>query len=179
MRGGWSRSAAGAIGAGVLAGLLGGCSSSPTPSTPPSTPVPSSSLTVPGATPEPTSTLAAGAHWRGLPPSFDDPGTVRAAGVAWTSDDTLLYVVLWGSSTCPPVASPATRSGDASIAVVTDTARYRGKICTADLGPATTVVALPAEVTPGAALSVLVDGHGPARLPAAAEGGAPVWVDAG
>jgi hypothetical protein len=167
--------AAGAIGAAALMGVLGACSSSPTPSSPPSTPVPSASLAVPS----PGATLAAGAHWRGLPSSFGEPGTVHGAGVGWTSDDTLLYVVLWGSSTCPPVAvSPATRSGDGAIAVVTDTARYRGKACTADLVPTTTVVALPTGAVPGAAVPVLVDGHGPAHLPAAAEGDAPVWIDA-
>jgi hypothetical protein len=167
-----------AIGVAGLAGVLGACSS-PTPSSPPTTPVPSASLTVPGAAPSPAATLAAGAHWRGLPSSFGAPGAVHTAGVGWTSDDTLLYVVLWGSSSCPPVAvSPAARSGDGALAVVTDATRYRGKACTADLGPATTVVALPSGVVPGASVSVLVDGHGPVRLPAAGDSDAPVWVDA-
>jgi hypothetical protein len=170
--------AAGLLGALVVAGALGDCSSSPTPASPPSTPVPTASLTFPGPAPSPTVTVVAGGHWRGLPASFGEPGAYHTAGVGWTSDDTLLYVVLWGSSSCPPVASsPATRTGDGAIAVVTDTGRYAGRACTADLGPATTVVALPGGVAPGAAVSVLVDGHGPARLPAAVDGDAPVWVD--
>jgi len=171
--------ATGAVGALVAAGVVASCSSSPTPSSPPTTPVPSSSLTVPGPTPSPAETVAAGAHWRGLPASFGEAAAVHAAGVGWTTDDTLLYVVLWGSSSCPPVASsPATSRGHGAIAVVTDARRYAGRACTADLAPATTVVALPGGVAPGAAVSVLVDGQGPARLPAAKEGGAPVWVDA-
>jgi hypothetical protein len=175
MRTGWSGAGAAALGAAVLASVA--ACSSPTPSSPPSTPVPTASLTVPGATPGPTP--VPGARLPGLPASFGEPGEVHAAGVGWTSDDTLLYVALWGSSSCPPVASsPATRTPDGGIAVVSED-RYAGQACTADLAPSTTVVALPHGVEPGAALRVLVDGHGPVELPAAADGTAPVWVDAG
>jgi len=166
-----------ALGVAVLASF-GGCSSSPTPSSPPSTPVPTASLTAPGATPSPTRTLVGGAHWPGLPASFGEPSGFHSAGVGWTSDDALLYVVVAGSSSCPPVASsPATRTA-AGIAVVVEKDRYAGQACTADMAPTTTVVALPDGVTPGAAVSVVVDGHGPVELPAATEGTAPVWVDA-
>ncbi|MGC5168110.1 hypothetical protein [Luteimicrobium sp. DT211] len=164
----------GSLGVAVL-GALAACSSSPTPSAPPSAPVPSASLEVP----TPTHSLAAGAHWRGVPASFGEPDVVGSAGVGWTPDDGLLYVVLWGSSSCPPVAmSPTTRTADGAVAVVTDERRYAGKICTADMVPSTTVVALPDGSRPGAAVPVLVDGRGPVTLPAAADDPGPVWVDA-
>ncbi|MFC8731370.1 hypothetical protein ACFT5B_02785 [Luteimicrobium sp. NPDC057192] len=177
MRKGRSGAVAATLGAVVLASLSA-CSSSPTPSSPPRTPVPTASLTVPGATPSPTSTLAGGAHWPGLPPSFGEPSGFHAAGVGWTADDALLYVVVAGSSSCPPVASsPATRTSD-GIAVVVEKDRYAGQACTADMAPTTTVVALPDGVAPGAAVSVVIDGRGPVTLPAAADGDGPVWVDA-
>jgi hypothetical protein len=99
-----------------------------------------------------------------------------AGGIAWTSDASLIYVITLGSSTCPVIAEPEA-SGDASGVLVTFVPIPEDTVCTADLVPTTTVVALPDGIGEDVDLTVDLDEIGSATLPAfEAVAGAPVLV---
>lgn len=124
------------------------------------------------ATPEPL-TLTAGSSVVGLPDDLAAPPTDAVAGAARTTDPTLLYVVTFGSSTCPSVADPtATATGDGAVEITFP--EPDDGICTQDYVPATTVVALPDGVDGAAELTVDVGTWGSATL--AAGSSEPAWV---
>ncbi|GIG36859.1 hypothetical protein [Cellulomonas pakistanensis] len=162
------RALRGAAALGAVA-LLAACASadpgtSGDPTTEPATP-----------TPAPTGTLelVAGSSVVGLPDGLDAPPVDAAAGAARTSDDTLLYVVTWGSSTCPQVADPeASADGDGVVRVTF--AEPGDGPCTMDYVPATSVVALPDATAPDADLTVAVGEWGEVALPAGSV--EPGWV---
>lgn len=117
--------------------------------------------------------LSAGSTVVGLPEGLGAQPADAAAGAARTSDDTLIYVVTFGSSTCPSVAdTPATSTG-ANAVEITFPEPGDGA-CTADYVPATTVVALPDDVDPGEDLTVTVGTWGDVTLPAGSQDA--VWV---
>lgn len=127
------------------------------------------------ATPDPdeapTLDLTAGSSVIGLPSEFGTGSLDAAAGAARTSDDSLIAVVTYGSSTCPQVPdTPATGSG--SAVTVTFPEPTDGP-CTMDYVPATTVVALPDGVSDGD-LTVTIGEIGTVTLPAGST--EPVWV---
>ncbi|HEY0188667.1 MAG TPA: hypothetical protein VGC67_14345 [Cellulomonas sp.] len=98
-----------------------------------------------------------------------------SAGLAWTDEAGLLYVITLGSSTCPTVAEPeATASGDGVLVtfvpIAADTA------CTADLVASTTVVGLPDGLGEDTDLVVELDGIGSATIPARSVAGTEALV---
>ncbi len=119
--------------------------------------------------------LTAGSTVVGLPEGIGDPSADAAAGAARTSDDALLYVVTFGSSTCPSVAdATATSAGDDAVQVTFP--EPGDGACTADYVPATTVVALPDDVDPHRDLTVTVGSWGEVTLPAGSQDA--VWAAA-
>ena len=119
----------------------------------------------------PTLDLTAGSSVIGLPAEFGTGSLDAAAGAARTSDDGLIAIVTYGSSTCPQVPdTPAT--GSDSAVTVTFPEPTDGP-CTMDYVPATTVVALPEGVADGD-LTVTIGEIGTVTLPAGST--EPVWV---
>lgn len=120
--------------------------------------------------------LEAGAHGRGLPPGLDAP-VDGGTGAAWSAEPGLLYVVTYGSSSCPLVAEPEAAVRDGAV-VVTFVEIPPDTVCTMDYVPATSVVAVPSEVDASAEVSVELEGEGTVVVPPAAQGatGAAAWV---
>lgn len=120
---------------------------------------------------------------RGLPTAVPSPAEARA-GAAWTAQDGVLYVFTWGSSSCPAVAqSPATTDGSGVAVAFVPTAP--DVMCTMDLAPTTSVVAVPQGADDGADLTVRLGDLGtvvvPPRGPEHQAGvtmlvGPPVWL---
>jgi hypothetical protein len=102
------------------------------------------------------------------------PPAGAVAGASRTTDPSLIYVITFGSSTCPMVADPdAVATGAAGASEVEITfPKPTGGACTADYVPATTVVAVPEE--PTGDLRVLLGPAGDVTLPAGSD--AVEWV---
>lgn len=163
------RRALGGLAAVGAVALLAACASADPGST--------DDLTTEPPTPTPAETLelAAGSSVVGLPDDLAAPPADAVAGAARTSDDTLVYVITWGSSTCPQVAAPeAEAAGDGAVRVTFP--EQDGGPCTQDYVPATSVVALPDTVAPDADLTVQVGDWGEVTLPAGSL--EPGWVAA-
>ena len=96
--------------------------------------------------------LEAGVTGSGLPEGVTPPDDGGSAGAGWAPDDGLLYVVTFGSSTCPVVAEPeATLSGDTLVVTAAPTSDGP---CTMDLVPTTSVVGVPDDVDASAPVTV-------------------------
>ncbi|MFF2623591.1 hypothetical protein [Oerskovia jenensis] len=121
--------------------------------------------------------VEAGANGVDLPAGIDAP-TTGGTGAAWTAQDGYLYVVTFGSSTCPSIAE-GDATLDGSDVVVTFQKVDETKPCTMDLRPWTTVVKAPEGVDESADVTVRLDEAGSVVLtPRAAAGqvGDAVWV---
>lgn len=118
--------------------------------------------------------LTAGASVVGLPDGVTAPPVGAVAGASRTTDPSLIYVVTFGSSTCPMVADPeAVATGAADVGAVEITfPEPTAAACTADYVPATTVVALP-DASSGD-LQVVLGPAGDVTLPAGST--EPQWV---
>ncbi|VTR75925.1 hypothetical protein [Cellulomonas hominis] len=108
--------------------------------------------------------LTAGSSAPGLPPGAGEQPADAVAGAARTADDTLLYVVTFGSSTCPDVAD-ATAGAAGTDAVEVTFPEQGDDPCTADYVPTTTVVALPESVDAASDLAVTIGTWGEVTLP--------------
>jgi hypothetical protein len=99
------------------------------------------------------------------------PPAGAVAGASRTTDPSLIYVITFGSSTCPMIAGPdAVATGASAVEITFPEATAAA--CTADLVPATTVVALP-DVRSGD-LRVMLGPAGDVTLPAGSR--EPEWV---
>lgn len=117
--------------------------------------------------------LTAGSAIVGLPKSLGPDPANTIAGAARTSDDTLIYVVTFGSSSCPMVAdSTAQLAGDGAVEVTFP--QLGAGACTSDFVPSTTVVALPDEVDPEADVTVRIGTLDEVVLPAGSDDA--VWA---
>lgn len=120
-------------------------------------------------------TLEAGSSVVGLPDGVGEQPAGATAGAGRTAEDGLIYVITFGSSTCPAVPdATATRAGPASVDVTFP--EPGSGPCTADFVPATSVVALPDGVDAGQDLTVTVGADGVVLLPAGSD--AVVWASA-
>lgn len=129
-------------------------------------------------TPEPPPeqlTLEAGSSVVGLPDGAGEQPADAVAAAGRTADDSLVYVVTLGSSTCPAVPdASAEATGDAAVEVTFPDPGTGA--CTADFVPATTVVALPEAIDPEQDLTVTIGTLGEVVLPAGSD--ALVWATA-
>jgi len=151
-------------------GYGGASSESPSPSGSASA---SAAPTAPAPSGSPLA-LTAGSSVVGLPERVAAPPAGAVAGAARTTDPSLIYVITFGSSTCPMVADPtAVATGAAGSAAVEITfPEPTAGACTADYVPATSVVAVP-DVGSGD-LRVELGPAGDVTLPAGSSD--PQWV---
>lgn len=114
---------------------------------------------------------------RGLPEGM--PGADNAPlGAAWTAEPGLLYVITYGSSSCPVLAEAQAESAESGVQVTLIPPPADG-ICTMDWAPTTTVVAVPEGTDETAPLSVALGDQATVEVaPRAAEGeaGEPAWA---
>lgn len=92
----------------------------------------------------------------GLPPACDGPSTQTCVGWA---DDHSIYVVTWGSGSCPLIPTTVDAEGNQEVVIRTvDHDFFKGdNACTADLAPTTSVVRLPVTIDSSKSLIVHVD----------------------
>ncbi len=170
----------------VLALLVVGCadggasggSSSTEPS--PTEPSPTESSEPPSESPSgpaPTD-HEPGDTFRGLPDGVD--GTMNApAGAGWSPVDGRLFVVTYGSSSCPRLAEPDADWDDGhENLVVRLVDPPADKACTMDYAPTTSVVAVPDDVDASAPVPVRITGEGAVEVeprPAPGEPGPIAW----
>ena len=202
-----ARAGATALGIGMTAALaLSGCAQSDvggseaggsTATTSPeesdlTSPTPSDGAGEDGRLPEAAEMeIVAGSSGRGLPPGLEG-NTDSTAGVAWSPEPGLLYVVTNGSSSCPTFAEPQATIGSGGPGdKSTDVAAADGVlavtlvppsdgICTMDFVPTTTVVEAPADADTGRPVPVMMGDKGQVELlPRSAEGepGPVAWLD--
>jgi hypothetical protein len=101
-------------------------------------------------------------HFKGVPRSFkvQQALSVSHPGVAWAPRNRL-YVITIGSSSCPELVSAIRANGQHHLVVRTRTVFPKGQTeehaCTADLGPTTSLVAVPAAVDLDSAVTVSID----------------------
>jgi hypothetical protein len=121
--------------------------------------------------------LAAGAAGRGLPDGVE--GTMDSpAGAGWSPETGLLYVVTFGSSSCPTLAE-AQAAEDGEAVAVTLVPPPANVACTMDYAPTTTVVAVPDGSDTGEPLTVTLGDKGDVEVQPRATEGAPgemAWV---
>lgn len=103
----------------LLLAVLAGCGTATTPSAP--------------ATP----TVS---HTKGLPPSVTITDTSGQSVVGWLGAGQM-YLVTYGSSTCPRLPTSVTAAAGNRLTITT--ARSSDGPCTMDLGPTTSVVDVP------------------------------------
>ncbi|MBE7698763.1 hypothetical protein H9623_00385 [Oerskovia sp. Sa1BUA8] len=121
--------------------------------------------------------IEAGANGIELPAGIDAP-TNGGTGAAWTAEDGYLYVVTFGSSTCPRIAD-GEATLDGSDVVVTFEELDASKPCTMDLRAWTTVVQAPEGVDESADVTVRLGEDGTVVLAprsAAGQVGEAAWV---
>jgi len=113
-------------------------------------------------TPSPTPTATADAvpsvaetTFPGAPEGATEGETAVVAG----DDARHLQVVTYGSSTCPVLPTDITWDADAQTVSITLTGPDTTDVCTMDLVPTTSVVALPDDAPDAAGLTVEVEGH--------------------
>lgn len=119
--------------------------------------------------------LEPGAYVVDVPPGVAEEGTPleASAGAAWTGTDDLVYVITFGSGTCPWIADPAASAdGEVTFAPLPDGP------CTMDYRPATTVVELPAELAEQDEVTLTIGTWGDVTLPPKTDGKASsvVWI---
>jgi hypothetical protein len=88
--------------------------------------------------------------------------TVGEPQAVYLNNGDRLAVVLWGSSTCPPVAERVvvTKDANSGNAVRVDVAEIPAdQICTADLVPHTTVFGTPQQISTTQPLKIDIDGQ--------------------
>jgi hypothetical protein len=179
------RTVAALLAAGVLA--LGACAQ-PTDPGAPSSPTedavpPTEDTPTPGPSAPARSwadvTRAPGVVVRGLPAGVEGT-TDSPVGAAWAPEEGLLYVVTYGSSSCPTTAEPqATHDGGA--VVVTLVPPPDDAICTMDYAPTTSVVGVHADADSGEPVTVRLGERGTVELaprPGPDQPGPPAWVAA-
>lgn len=120
--------------------------------------------------------LRPGATGTGLPEGLEGSSSSKA-GVAWTAEPGLVYVVTNGSSSCPVIAEvSASLEGDEAVVGLLPP---KDGMCTMDWAPTTSVVGMPDDVADGAAVTVRLGEVGSVELPArheAGETGDIAWV---
>lgn len=78
---------------------------------------------------------------QGLPPGVPEQTVDTPGGAGWSVAGYELYVVTYGSSSCPTVANEITVVDGAPLAV--ELIETGGAVCTADIAPTTSTVAIP------------------------------------
>lgn len=109
-------------------------------------------------------------YFKGLPRGVsvppEDQRTEHPKPWAARAGQRTIYVMTWGSGSCPKLPSAVTATAPDRLIILTHMLTSgRRAICTADLAVTTSLVRLPAEIDASRALVVRVDGA-PTRLAA-------------
>lgn len=127
----------------VLAGTLSACGASPAPGAAPSSP------------PAGSATGSTVSHTKGLPPTVTPTDTAGASLVGW-SGPRLMYLVTYGSGSCPKLPTSVTVA-EGNRLMITTAASSDGP-CTMDFGPTTSVVDVSPAIDDTKPVEVTVDG---------------------
>lgn len=111
---------------------------------------------------------------QGLPAGVSEAPESATAGASWSADGSELYVVTFGSSSCPLVAQSVQESTDGALEVTL--VETGGAVCTMDYTPTTTTVSDLGEVDPSAEHEVTLGELGALTLPAASDSVSMTWV---
>ena len=129
----------------VAVGALAGCGTSSSPGASPSSAPPGSAT---ASTPNVTAT-------KGLPPTVTPTDTMGTSLVGWEGPGRL-YVVTYGSSTCPRVPVSVTAATGNRLAITTKPTSDGP--CTMDFGPSTSVIDAPQGLDDTMPVQVTIDG---------------------
>lgn len=102
---------------------------------------------------------------RGLPSGVEDAPADTAAGVGWNEAGDALYVVTFGSSSCPLVPQAVEQSGGGLEITL---AAAGGAVCTMDIVPTYATVAPPSGVASDAPVTAILGDLGQVTVPPAA-----------
>lgn len=122
---------------------------------------------------DPTSSDEVFESVRGLPEGVTEGPAETQGGVGWNETGDELYVITYGSSTCPLVPV-AVRQADAMVEI--DLAQAGGAVCTMDFVPTTTIVQGPAELDPLQAVTARLGDLGQVTVPNATTPPAIGWL---
>jgi hypothetical protein len=127
----------------LVVAVLAGCGTATTPSAP--------ATTAGSATGSPPSV----SHTKGLPASVSVTDASGQSLVGWLGPGRM-YLVTYGSSTCPRLATSVTAASGNRLTITT--APSSDGPCTMDFGPTTSVVDVPQGIDDTHPVSVTVDG---------------------
>lgn len=102
---------------------------------------------------------------RGLPSGVEDAPADTAAGVGWNEAGDALYVVTFGSSSCPLVPQAVEQAGGGLEITL---AAAGGAVCTMDIVPTYATVAPPSGVASDAPVTAILGDLGQVTIPPAA-----------
>lgn len=102
---------------------------------------------------------------RGLPSGVEEAPADRAAGVGWSEAGDALYVVTFGSSSCPLVPQTVEQAGGGLEITL---AAAGGAVCTMDIVPTYATVAPPSGVASDAPVTAILGDLGQVTVPPAA-----------
>jgi hypothetical protein len=94
-------------------------------------------------------------HTKGLPPTVTPTDTAGQSLVGW-SGLRLMYLVTYGSGSCPRLPTSVSATGSNQLAITT--ASDSDGPCTMDFGPTTSVVDVPQGIDDTKPVQVTVDG---------------------
>lgn len=127
----------------LLLAVAAGCGTASTPSAP---------ATTAGSATGSTPTVS---HTKGLPPSITITDTSGQSVVGWLGAGQM-YLVTYGSSTCPRLPTSVTAAAGNRLTITT--APTSDGPCTMDFGPTTSVVDVPQGISDTQPVQVTVDG---------------------
>lgn len=115
------------------------------------------------------------AYVSGLPTGVSGPPEDATAGVGWSPDAAELYVTVWGSTSCPILATNfEATDGEIAFELVQSSAA----VCTQDSTPTTTILPGPAVPESSLEATATLGDLGQVTLPAATDPIAYAWLSA-
>ena len=98
-------------------------------------------------------------HVRGLPPSVTQVAPESTKPVAAWAGPNQIYVVAYGSGSCPNLPTTVDADRHNGVVVKTHEQTFGAAACTADLGPTTSTVNLPRGIDDTKPVLVDIDGN--------------------
>lgn len=108
---------------------------------------------------QPQISPAVARHFKGLPKGITIPGDRRAQAEPWAAwaGKRTIYVMTWGSGSCPKLPSSVKAIDAGRIDIHTEAISHKDAVCTADLAVTTSVVRLPATAATTRGLTIRID----------------------
>ena len=99
---------------------------------------------------------------QGLPPGVSEQTPDTPGGAGWSETGNELYVVTFGSSSCPSVANEITVDGTTLTVKLIETG---GAVCTADYSPTTSTVPVPGGIDTAVSQVITIGELGEVTVP--------------